>query len=137
MFPSCLGSSLISKTQHKTWHAVGVQSISAELMYGFNKQMHEFLLESTLALSLCWATFPDSFTFCDQSCLFYKQYSWGGWGGVGGSLNPLTSQQAKDSCHIQAYSKGDFPIYQGGPAAPDIQVTFLFLNQTEVNLLPL
>lgn len=42
----------IPKAQHKIWHRVGVQSISAELMYKFNKQIHEFLLESTLALSL-------------------------------------------------------------------------------------
>lgn len=71
MFPFCLGPSLIPKAWHKTWHAVGVQSISAELMCKFNKQIHEFLLEATLALSLSWTKFPAFFTFCTQPCLFY------------------------------------------------------------------
>lgn len=71
MLPFCLGPSLIPKAWHESWHPIGVQLISAELMCTFHKQIREFLLESTLALSLSRTKFPAFFTFCTQSCLFY------------------------------------------------------------------
>ena len=94
-------------------------------MYTFNKHVHEFLLESTLALSLASTTCSDSVT---KPSLFHKQQ--GSWGWGTDTLGSLTSQQATGPSHI---SKGNFPVFRDGYPALDTQI-MLFFYQTEGNL---
>lgn len=97
-------------------------SVSTELMYTLNQHVHEFLLESTLALSLASTTCSDSFTFCDQTLLVSQA---AGFLGVGNRHPRLFDIPAghRPQPHFQR-KFSSFPGWIPCPAHPD-NVIFL------------